>query len=205
MFSVFLIIMKTMKILGKIFGSPGRVRVMRLFILNKEEAYERKDIAKISRLSPASVGKEIRMLSTVGFIKKKGTSKWVFNPKFKYVHEFETVLAGENIFSPKIIQDNLKGIGAVKLMIASGFFSNNKEGQLDILIVGNKLKKPKIQEGIRKIEADLGKELLYAVFDTKEFVYRLGMYDKLVRDVLDFPHKVIVESKELSTQSLKRA
>jgi hypothetical protein len=31
------------------------------------------------------------------------------------------------------------------------------------------------------------------------------MYDKLVRDILDFPHEVIVENKELSTLALKKA
>ncbi len=88
--------------------------------------------------------------------------------------------------------------------MASGFFTDNKEGKLDILVVGDRLNKKRIEEGVRKIESEIGKELNYAVFDLKEFMYRLGMYDKLVRDVLDFPHKVILNSKELSTQVLKR-
>jgi hypothetical protein len=50
-----------------------------------------------------------------------------------------------------------------------------------------------------------GAELTYAVFDTKEFLYRLNMYDKLIRDILDYPHEVVLQSKELSTQTLKKA
>ena len=72
---------------------------------------------------------------------------------------------------------------------------------MDLLIVGDKLKRGKIEEGIKKIEAEIGIELVYAVFETKEFIYRLNMYDKLVRDVLDYPHQVILQAKELSTQS----
>ena len=60
------------------------------------------------------------------------------------------------------------------------------------------MKKSKIEEEVHKLEAEIGTELVYAVFDTKEFVYRLNMYDKLIRDILDFPHEVIFQAKELS-------
>ena len=43
------------------------------------------------------------------------------------------------------------------------------------------------------------------LFETKEFIYRLNMYDKLVRDIIDYPHEVILQAKELSTQALKKA
>ena len=72
------------------------------------------------------------------------------------------------------------------------------------MIVGDNLKKVAIEGGIRKLEAEIGAELTYAVFNTKEFVYRLNMYDKLVRDILDFPHEVLLQVKELSTQILKK-
>ena len=73
-----------------------------------------------------------------------------------------------------------------------------------MLIVGDKLKRNKIEEGIHKLEALLGAEIVYAVFDTKEFNYRLNMYDKLVRDIIDYPHTVLIQAKELSTQLLKK-
>jgi hypothetical protein len=61
-----------------------------------------------------------------------------------------------------------------------------------------------VNSHIRALEAEIGREIVYAVFDYKEFLYRLNMYDKLIRDVLDFPHKVLVQAKELSTQTLKK-
>ena len=66
------------------------------------------------------------------------------------------------------------------------------------------MKRGRIEGGIRKLEAEIGMELAYTVFDTKEFIYRLNMYDKLVRDILDYPHEVILQTKELSTQILKK-
>ena len=99
---------------------------------------------------------------------------------------------------------NFKKVGQVKLIIVSGVFIKSDGSRVDLLVVGNKLKKSKIEKEIRKIEAEIGMELVYAVFDTKEFIYRLNMYDKLVRDILDYPHEVLLQAKELSKSALKK-
>src|SRR3989338_2689319 len=95
----------------------------------------------------------------------------------------------------------LNNAGRVKLIILSGIFIKNKDSRVDFLVVGDKLKRGKIEEGIRKLEAEIGSELVYAIFDTKEFIYRLNMYDKLIRDILDYPHEIVLQAKELSTQA----
>ena len=45
----------------------------------------------------------------------------------------------------------------------------------------------------RGIETEIGKELRYAVFSTNDFKYRLTVYDRLVRDILDYPHHIVVD------------
>jgi predicted nucleotidyltransferase len=88
--------------------------------------------------------------------------------------------------------------------LISGIFIKNKDSRVDILVVGDRLRKSRVEEEVKKLEAEIGTELIYAVFETKEFNYRLSMYDKLIRDILDFPHEVIFKAKELSTQTLKK-
>ncbi len=186
-----------MDILGKILGSPARVKIMRLFLLNQKSGFSKKEIIKKSRVGSGLAGREIRILSSVNFIKKR-TKSWFFNPLFQYGEEMSKLLVGSDILDKRSIEGSFKRAGRVKLLLVSGIFIKNKDSKVDLLIVGDKLKKSKIEEGIRKLEATIGTELTYAVFDTKEFVYRLDMYDKLVRDILDFPHEVIVRAKELS-------
>ncbi len=189
-----------MEIFEKIFGSSARVKVMRLFLMNKGKAFLAKDIAKRSRVTPASVRKEIRLLESVEFIKKRNgvSNAYAFNPYFKYVREFESLLVGSNTIDSEDIASHFKKAGRVKLLVVSGVFTKKKDSSLDLLMVGDNLKKGKIEEEIRKMEAEMGVEIVYAVFTTKEFIYRLNMYDKLVRDILDFPHEVIIEGKELA-------
>ena len=193
-----------MEILGKILGSPTRVKIMRLFLLNKNKVFKSQDVIKRSRANPDLVRRELRFLASVDFIKKR-TGDWIFDASFKYASELEELLINSDTLDKQAVANSLKRAGRVKLVLISGVFIKNKDSRVDLLIVGDNIKKRKIDEEIRKLEAEIGKELIYAIFNTKDFVYRLNMYDKLVRDILDFPHEVLLQSKELSTQALKKA
>lgn len=192
-----------MEILGKLLGTPARVKIMRLFLLNKDKSFTSKDIAKRSRVAVAAIRREINLLSSVDFIRKR-TAGWYFNPTFKYVKEFENLLVSADTLDDKTIADTFKKVGKIKLLVVSGVFIKNKDSRVDLLIVGDKLKRGRVEEGVRKLEAEIGAEMVYAIFETQEFLYRLNMFDKLVRDILDFPHQVILQHKELSTHALKK-
>jgi len=58
--------------------------------------------------------------------------------------------------------------------------------------VGDHLKQAKLLSIMSSIEALLGKELRYAAFETVDFRYRLSIYDKLIKDILDYQHKKIL-------------
>jgi hypothetical protein len=196
-----------MEILEKILGSRARVKIMRLFLLNKSRGFKNKDIVKRSRVNPDIVRRELKVLASVSFIKRRSLASldWYFNSFFKYTREFEDLLIRSGTLSKESILDNFKNIGRVKFLVVSGVFIKNDDSRVDLLIVGDKLKKTGIEKGVRKLEAEIGAELTYAIFDTKEFIYRLNMYDKLVRDILDYPHEVLLQVKELSTQALRKS
>jgi len=192
-----------MEILGKILGGTARVKIMRLFLLNKGKTFTTKEISKRSRVAPETARRDVRLLESITFVKKKGAG-YVYNPDFKYSREIEGLLITSNTLDKDSILSHFKKAGKIKLLIVSGVFIKHKDSRADLLIIGDKLKKNHIEEGVRRLEAETGAELTYATFETKEFVYRLNMYDKLVRDILDFPHEVVLQAKELSTQTLKR-
>ena len=89
-------------------------------------------------------------------------------------------------------------------MVVPGVFIGNKESRVDVMIIGDKLKKNIFQQVIKGLEAEIGKELNYVIFDTEEFKYRLDMYDKLVCDIIDLPHEVLIDNGQLSTYLSKK-
>ncbi|MEK7459878.1 MAG: hypothetical protein AAB636_02325 [Patescibacteria group bacterium] len=192
-----------MDTLGKIMGSLARIKIMRLFLLNKGKIFENQDIVKRSRVNSNVIRRELKLLESVNFIKNR-INGWSFNSLFKYIKEFESLLLSADTLDEQAIVDNFKKVGRVKLLVVSGIFIKKKDSRVDLLIVGDKMNKSRIEECIRKLEAEIGAEIVYAIFETKEFIYRLNMFDKLVRDIIDFPHKIILQSKELSTYTLKK-
>jgi hypothetical protein len=83
-------------------------------------------------------------------------------------------------------------------VVISGIFTEQWDGRVDLLIIGNKIRKAVLEATLRNIEAEVGKDLRYACLETPDFIYRLGIGDKLIRDVFDYPHKVILDKIGLS-------
>jgi len=193
-----------MEVLSKILGNSARVKIMRLFLQGEGKTFQAKEVAKRSRVDSQVARRELKLLTSIGFLKKLSAG-FALDPLFSYRTQFEELLVNTQGIEKKNLIDHFKKTGRLKLLIASGVFIKNPDTRADLLIVGDKIKARKVEEAVKKLEAEVGTELAYVVFDTKEFAYRLDMYDKLVRDILDFPHEVVLATKELSTQALKRA
>ncbi|MEK7134977.1 MAG: hypothetical protein AAB735_01015, partial [Patescibacteria group bacterium] len=62
---------------------------------------------------------------------------------------------------------------------------------------GDNIKPAKFNNFIKKLEAEIGKEISYALMTTKEFHYRYDMYDRFVRDLLDFKHEKLLNKLKI--------
>jgi hypothetical protein len=87
----------------------------------------------------------------------------------------------------------LKRAGALRLVVLSGLFTGMAESQVDLVVVGDTIDERALSRTIQGLEAELGREIRYASFPTKDFRYRMGVYDRLLRDVFDYPHRLLVD------------
>ena len=173
---------------------------MRLFFLNQESVFTPALISTRSNVTQALARRELALLARAGFVVRrkehKGGTKpldgWKFNQRFEYAGALENLLFGTEFINLQALARRVKGSGRIKLLLLSGVFNRDANARLDLLLVGDNLKRPVVERIMRSLEAEIGKELAYAVFETQEFVYRASMYDKLIRDVIDFPHKKII-------------
>ena len=201
-----------MEILGKLFGSEARVKILRLFIFNPEVILDIDMIADKSKVNKKIAKKEcdifekIHLIKSASFfktVKRKKRGKTVevkvrvhgycVNQSFSYLNALRQLLVSTKSLEGGEVLKMLHKAGKLKLVLVAGVFIQNKDSRLDILVVGDNLKKGVLNNVIRSIEAELGRELLYAYFETPDFNYRLRMYDKLVKDVLDYPHQVLLD------------
>jgi len=196
-----------MEILAKLFGSEARVKIMKLFLLNSEQAFENTEISGRAKIAPAVSRKELNLLNKINLIKKKSFFKenskkkggkkkiegWILNPDFPLLSPLQNLLIESGTLKPNEIVDKLKGVGNLKLLIVAGIFIQDLNSRADILIVGDNISDTAVEKAMRTLESEVGRELRYVVFETADFKYRLGIYDKLLRDILDYSHKKIID------------
>jgi hypothetical protein len=181
--------------LSKLFGSPARVKLLRLFLFNPRGAYTLADASTRARVTPAEARREFRLLEGIGLIAKAPRGKgmrFTLQPNFEYVLALQSLLINTPSRADDIVK-LLRGVGSMKLVILSGLFVNETEESLDILVVGDKINERMLRERIKKLESEIGKELRFALLTSENFFYRMNMNDKLVRDVLDYPHRVVLD------------
>ncbi|MBU4536820.1 hypothetical protein KJ603_02155 [Patescibacteria group bacterium] len=130
--------------------------------------------------------------------KRKSTnSEGVLNTNFSLMAPLKNLLIKGSPISSKDITNRLKGGGVLKLVITSGVFIQETDSRVDILIVGDGLNNSYLEKAIGILESEIGQELRYSILETADFNYRLGVYDKLLRDILDYSHKKIINKLDL--------
>lgn len=190
----------THQILEKLFGGAARVKIMKLFLFNPEMIFDKRDILHRAKITSANFNKEIRLLSDVGMVKKKifykegkKTQGFHLNVNFGFLKNLQTLLINNEPLQHGDISRRIGKTGKVKLIIVSGVFIQNDDVRLDLLVVGDEMKDRALKTVIATMESEIGKELRYANLSLEDFKYRYSIGDRLIRDVVDSPHEVIVD------------
>lgn len=207
-----------MDTLAALFGSEQKVKILRLFLFNPDEAFDNNEVKEKTRVSIATVRKMTKKFEKIGLLKNKKIRKkvkksrgrgrqpiwskeWIqgytLDRSFAFLPMLHKMLVNNSPFTSKEIIEKFSNAGKIKLLLVSGVFIQEWDSRVDLMIVGNNLKTKKIDKTVATMESEIGKELTYAVFEETEFFYRLNVYDKLVRDVLDYPHELIIDKLNL--------
>lgn len=191
-------------ILGKLFGSNYRLRLLRLFLFNPESAFDNKEISKRSKVPLRNLRSELNLFKKIGLIStgkitknrgfgKPGAISYHLNTQFPLTYNLKALVNADFLRERTDISKKFKNCGQIKLMVVSGIFLQNDDTRIDLFIAGEKLKRSKIDNVIKNIESLVGKELTYSVLDLKEFVYRYNSNDKFIRDIFDYPHERLID------------
>lgn len=196
-----------METLTALFGTSAKVKILRLFLFNEATPFLAKEIAHRTKTPLSAAKKEIFILVKADLLKKKEIVKevqvtkgkktavktvkgpgFVLNQKFPYLEALKNLLTVASLEADDSLVRRFGSAGKVKLFVASGIFIQNWDSRVDLLIVGDELNLSKIESVIKLIESEIGKEIAYSAFETQDFEYRMGIHDRLVRDILDYPH-----------------
>ena len=198
---------------GKTFGSSARVKIIRLFLSNPENVFSLDDVSRRAKvLTPSAkrgdfpfqgdriykakrdetIDEIIKLKDGTDKNKKKKFNGYFLNALFPFVHALRNLTLKAAPVDKEAMIKEINTIGRIKLVVFSGIFTNRENSRVDLLLVGDAMKETKLDKVLKNIEAEIGKEIVYAVFKTDDFMYRMGMYDRFIRDILEYPHEKAV-------------
>jgi len=117
------------------------------------------------------------------------------NTNFEFFYELRDLVLKSSPAEKDRMIERLNKLGRIKLAIISGVFINKENLDpliTDLLIVGDDIDRRKLRAFLRATEAEVGKEIKFTVMDKEEFQYRLAMFDRFTRVLLESPHEKII-------------
>jgi len=200
------------------FGSKTRVKILRQFLLNAEEKYYLRQLARDLSLQVNSVRRELKHLESCGFllsinyhnstlsdlksnepvVKVPSSDKKYYevNKEFILFPEIKALILKAQTLVGQNFLNELQEICTPKLLILTGVFVAQNNFPTDMLLVAN-VPKVKLLELIKKLELELGKEINYTVMDENEFKFRQEIVDVFLNKILDSKKLVLINEWDL--------
>lgn len=198
--------------LAILFGSPSRVKLLRFFLFNPSKEFTFDDISRRAKLVRRTARTEINSLERAGVIKKKKvfqlsekTGKKVrvevftLNTKFQELQALQTFLFETAPINEKTLLKHLQKAGKIEFLVMAGIFTREFEHRVDFMLAMKKLDEHQLENAVRALESEIGIEIRFAAFSSEDLKYRVGMYDKLIRDVFDYDNEIIIDKLGIET------
>lgn len=185
------------EILEKLFHSKAEVKIIRLFLNNADDKYTLPEIAEKTKTDTPTLRKEVANLEKIGFLsasKKNQKSYFCLNNSFIFYEDLKKLFFKATPSSSERIKSKISKVGDVRLVLLSGVLINSEKGRIDIFIVGEHINKTRLLIFLSELESEVGKGIRYVYMSNDEFKYRKDMFDKFVIDILEGPHKVLINN-----------
>lgn len=202
-------------VLDTLFESGAKVKIMRLFLQNSEQKFTADMIKERCQIKSGSFARELPKLIKLGLVYQKngtvqeemkvgsGSKKYIkiktkkarlyyINQEFKLLNELRELIMRATSMSHKRLLSQIKRLGRIKMVVVSGIFINNDTTRTDLFIVGDDIKERALARFLQQIESELGKTIQYTIMDTEEFKYRMNMYDRFLKDIMERPHEKLM-------------
>lgn len=192
--------------LAILFGSTSRVKLLRFFLFNPSKEFTFDDISRRARLVRRTARTELNALLRAGVIRQKNTLivvpgktkkmkaiAFALDKSFPELQALQTFLFETAPIDGKNLLKHLRQAGTLDFVGISGVFVRDFEQRLDVLLSMKKFSQAKVEKAIRSLESEIGVEVRFAAMSSEDLMYRVGMYDKLMRDFFDYSHEVLID------------
>lgn len=199
--------------LTKLFGSHARVKLLKIFVLNQNEKFYLRQLARDLKMQVNSIRRELDNLKSFGLLvedeiddkfddEEKSHSKtekkfYHVDKDFVLFSELKALIVKSQILSSNEFVEKLKTACSPRVLILSGTLANNPKSQTDILMVG-RFNRDKVLALISELELDLGREINFTIMDYREYRYRVDIADFFIYNIIHGKKIVLVDEDDSS-------
>ena len=194
--------------LEQLFGSKTRVRLLRLFLSNQDEAYFVRELTRKIGAQINAVRNELDNLLQMDLVEidehfaddvsgksKRGRSSqqrkyYRLNKSAILYPELRSLFLKSRVLLEKDLIKKITKSGSVSYFALLGYFVGEDDAPTDALIVG-RVKKEKLTTMMRNFEREIGREINYTVMTPQEFRYRKDLTDRFLYGILE-SRKIVV-------------
>jgi predicted nucleotidyltransferase len=184
----------------RIITSRTRVKLLKLFFLNREKEFYLRELAKMTGENLNSVGRELKNLLSSGLIteRDRGNQKLYRSNRLSPVHEELRKLILKTAGIGDVLREKLPEAGNIKYCIIYGSFASGEEAEgsdIDLFIVGD-VEEEKLLKVIRNLEEELKSEINYVLWSRRDFGKKSEEKHHLILDMIEKPLIMLIGDED---------
>jgi len=118
------------------------------------------------------------------------------NPDFVLFDELKALVFKSQLLIGKSLSESIMGLGKVKMLLLTGFFTGDTGTDTDLLIVGS-VHKPRLQRMLRQLEKSFGHVINYTLMSVHEYRLRKAMTDKFLYKILEGKKMTLIDEMNI--------
>lgn len=178
----------------KLFRTPLRIKLLKYFALQPDERFTITQLASALGAGKRVTQSDVAALQRVGIIVAKaapGGRVYGWNRAHPRAFAIQNFVVDSTTPDDRIVQNVFRRLG-VHLVIVAGSLADETRSSVDLLVVTKRPRDPRLARAVKKLEAVTAVPIRYAVMEVKEYEARKESYDRLLRDITDFRHRVVL-------------
>ncbi len=177
----------------KLFATTLRTKCIKFFVI-QPETWQSTNAVAAALGSRASVPQELKALERLGLLtskREKGGRAYRFNSAYPMAHFVHDFVIGATTPSDQEIAKLFKPMSPY-LVVTAGMLAAESRGSVDLLIVTKRTKDERLGKAVKKLEGMTAVPVRYLILEVGEYLERREGFDRVLRDIFDFGHRVIL-------------
>lgn len=179
--------------LAALFGTVLNAKILKFCALRPEEEHSVRALSAALSARPEEVRSSLTTLLRLQVLRSKsarGERVFFWNTEQRDAEALAAFVTLSTMPSDALIARTFKSLGVSTIMVAGALVGESR-GALELLLVTRRPDEPRLARAVKRLEAATATPIRYAVLETREYERRRGGYDRLLRDITDFRHRII--------------